>query len=393
MKNGWIVLIIISCLSSACGISRSEDLKTKAENAINKKKYTRAIEFLDQAIRQNPDDQELHYFRGQALRSLLHDDGADINKANLRLAQKASAAFQRVIEINPKYDGKKFVVDPYTKIQGIWGSLATTYSVSNKPDSVKWAFEKGKAAGAFYPAIVEYNRNIMASCEKDAILFTNGDNDTYPMWYLQLMKNYRPDISVVNLSLLNVDWYIQQLREDYPFGTNNLDCITDVQFENVKPQKWQSTEISLPALPKSAEVLKWKLEPTIEGKMIRTQDLMIVDILRRNNWRRPVYFSTTVYSANKIGMDDYLRFEGLVLRVVSDKNASSAGNLHKNLIENYTYKATTDDHLGYIDEVRHLYENYRVAFERLSQLYAEQGKTDEEKKVLEFMKRINLPGQ
>jgi tetratricopeptide (TPR) repeat protein len=391
IKKGWILFLIVSCVFCVCGVNKAEDLKKQAENAIHNKQYTRAIEYLDQAIRQNPDDQELHYFRGQALRSLLHDDGADINKANLQVAQKASAAFQRVIEINPRYDGKKFVVDPYTKIQGIWGSVATTYTVDHKLDSAKWAFNKGKTAGAFYPAIVEYNRNIMASCEKNAILFTNGDNDTYPMWYLQMMQNYRPDITVVNLSLLNVDWYIRQLREDYPYGTNNLECITDVQLDDVKPQKWQSTEISLPAQSSSEETVKWMLNPTIEDKMIRTQDMMVVEILKRNYWKRPVYFSTTVYSGNKIGIDEYLSFEGLVLRVVSEKNGSSVSNLHNNLIENYTYKGIKDDHLEYIDEVKQLYSNYDVAFERLSTLHIEKGNEKEAQKVREFMKKIPLP--
>ncbi len=143
-----------------------------------------------------------------------------------------------------------------------------TYLYRNNPDSAKWAFNRGQIEGGFYPAILEYNRNIMASCEKNAILFTNGDNDTYPMWFLQLMENYRTDITVVNVSLLNVSWYIRQLKNGYPFGENNLFMMSsDAEIDSLRPVYWEEQVVEIPVkndpLNKSGKI-EWIMKPTIQ---------------------------------------------------------------------------------------------------------------------------------
>jgi hypothetical protein len=59
---------------------------------------------------------------------------------------------------------------------------------------------------------LNFAENYLNSCAKDAILFTNGDNDTYPLWYAQNVENIRSDIRIINLSLLGTDWYADGLR-------------------------------------------------------------------------------------------------------------------------------------------------------------------------------------
>ena len=320
---------------------------------------------------------------------MLFADGSNLNDLSLPYAIKSSEHFRKCIDISPKYTGKKFVVDPYSKIQSIWGSMAMTYLYRNQPDSAKWAFNRGQIEGGFYPAILEYNRNIMASCEKNAILFTNGDNDTYPMWFLQFMENYRTDITVVNVSLFNVPWYIEQLKNGYPFGENNLFMmLTDADIDSLRPKRWEEKTVEIPVkhdpLNKKGKI-EWLMKPTFQDKAIRVQDLMLLEILKSNNWNRPIYFSTTVYSLNKIGLDDHLALEGLVYRLISHKSKIDPEKLYSNLTSVYTYDGVNDKHLSNIDDVQSLYQNYRDAFITLASENDEAGKKEKVKEVLDFM--------
>ena len=386
MKKTVVLLLTILF---ACSTENWDSLRTKTETAFNNKNYSEAVEYLDKAAKQEPQNAEVQYYLGQAYRLMLFADGSKLNDLSLPYALKSSEHFRKCIEISPKYTGKKFVVDPYSKIQSIWGSMAMTYLYRNQPDSAKWAFNRGQVEGGFYPAILEYNRNIMASCEKNAILFTNGDNDTYPMWYLQFMENYRRDITVVNVSLFNVSWYIKQLKNNYPFGENNLFMmLTDADIDSLRPIHWKEKEMEIPVkndpLNKSGKI-EWLMKPTIDDKGIRVQDTMMVQVLTSNNWNRPVYFSTTVYDPNKIGLDDYLALEGLVYKLNTHKGKIDTGKLYSNLTSVYTYDGVNDKHIEYIDNIASLYQNYRDAFITLASEYDKAGKKEKVKEVLDFM--------
>ncbi|KAA3663144.1 MAG: hypothetical protein DWQ10_00800 [Calditrichaeota bacterium] len=385
MKNLTVFLLSSFVFFTACTSDANKELKNQSLTAIQEGDYNLAISRIEEGLQKAPDDAELHYFMGQAYRELQFKDGSQINQLNLEMGEKASAAFRKAIEISPDYKGRKFVVGPYTKIQSIWGAIAMAYIEAGDNEAAVKAFKRGRAEGGFFPAMMEYNKNIMASCEPNAIIFTNGDNDTYPMWYLQLVDGYRKDINVVNLSLLNVPWYIKQLKNTYPFGNNRIALeLTDAEIEALKPQKWQTQTVAIPGSETDNEI-SWSLSPTIKDVALRVQDLMVLNILNDNKWQRPVYFSSTVAQVNKMNLNSYLRFEGLVLRLVSEKQDMSVELLQKNCFDVYTYDGVKDKNFQYVDELHSMYQNYRAGFMLLADYYARESNMPEVAHTIEFM--------
>jgi hypothetical protein len=206
----------------------------------------------------------------------------------------------------------------------------------------------------------------MESCAPNAILFTYGDNDTYPLWYIQEVENVRPDIRLVNLSLFDTDWYINGMKrkqnesdplpismkesqyvqgvrdvmyyQDYKLAgsvelsnilaillsDNDADKIArqDGSKDNFIPTKNFKLTVNredvlknkvVPAAD-SAKIVP-ALEWTFNKNYVTKGTLAMFDILVHNNWKRPIYFASTVPSEQYNGLDNYLYTEGLALRL------------------------------------------------------------------------------
>jgi tetratricopeptide (TPR) repeat protein len=143
----------------------------------------------------------------------------------------------------------------------------------------------------------DFAYNMLEPLDKNAVIFTNGDNDTFPLWCLQAVEKVRTDIRVVNLSLLNTDWYIKQLRDEEPKVPMS---VTDEMLETIRRQGYLFDEQGRPE--------------AVSGWMVR-------NILANNTGasEKPVFLAVTV--PNRMGLDNRLTLEGVVYRIADDSTA------------------------------------------------------------------------
>ncbi len=235
----------------------------------------------------------------------------------------------------------------------------------------------------------DYSYNLLQSCERDAILFTNGDNDTFPLWFLQYVYKIRPDVRVVNLSLLNTQWYIKQLRDQEPrvpinLTNSEIDQLTGIYWPDPKIIKIpvpkevyqkeledleQRKEFALKAITNPPEIT-FELGPTYLGKAIRVQDWMILNIIASDQFKKPIYFAVTVSKESMLNMDNYLRMDGLAYKLVTyPGEAISPSRLRLNLFNKFQYRNLDNPCIYYDDNVSGLLINYRAGFLRLAYFY------------------------
>lgn len=249
----------------------------------------------------------------------------------------------------------------------------------------------------------DFAYNLLNSCEKDAILFTNGDNDTYPLWYLQYAEGIRRDVRVVNLSLLNMHDYIRGLRDQEPRVPISLN---DEQIKLLQAQAWSEKRTITIPIPKerynyyihelrSSDLmltetenpqLSFELAPTVQGMAIRIQDLMLLDILKTNQFERPIYFAATIAPMNLIGLDNYLSTVGIVRKLLPVKNIKLLPDETEKLLTRvYRYRSFNNPAVTVESGTANLYLNFRNISLMLTYHYLSNGKKEKAREIFDFV--------
>ena len=234
----------------------------------------------------------------------------------------------------------------------------------------------------------DYGYNLLESCDPNSILFTNGDNDTFPLWFLQEVEGVRRDVRVVNLSLLNTNWYIKQLRDrepkvPIPLNDQYIDSVlTDTQLVDLYKRVW--TKSKVPAEFKSMGLdVAVGTQPGYE--LLRVQDIMVIGIIAWNQWQKPIHFAITIPASNRIGLDPYLRMVGMTTRLVPQKDQGPDGEaLRRNLFEKYRFRGVADKSVYKDENASRLLGNYRACVLQLVEAYRAENRLDEINNLLRW---------
>jgi hypothetical protein len=178
----------------------------------------------------------------------------------------------------------------------------------------------------------DFAYNLLQSVEPYGIVFTNGDNDTFPLWWAQEVEGLRQDVAVVNLSLGNTPWYIRQLRDNpvRPFDSTQAPWFAGAAPDTLPPplHTWSDAQIGalLPQITNRPFTFRaGQASRTFpERTPLYVKDVLMMRLLQENAGRRPIYYSLTAGSGNWLGLQRYMASEGLVIRVHVDAPPDSS---------------------------------------------------------------------
>lgn len=332
-------------------------------------------------------------------------------QAYLTIEKKAINCYLELYKRNPKFETIPGAI-------GIkyFNEIASNFLNLRTYQNEKVALEAIQGKAIYSENFKLYAKYMLDSCDKNAILFTVGDNDTFPLLIYQVQNNYRKDVLIVNTSLLQDERYVIMMRNnvldsegislslnsdfikddlseavlfekltDKVIPTEDLNSLLSDESNAVEGQSRNYRTLSSRkfSLGRGIKRIEWR----IEKEVFYRSDLVILDIIATNNWKRPIYFADYNAEESYLGLSEYLQFEGLVYKLGSEKGTplnSEIGYLNLSKIEDNCAKMFQfKSNINLPVEERQLGMNYRTIYGRWADKYIADGHFEKAKLVLD----------
>jgi hypothetical protein len=284
---------------------------------------------------------------------------------------------------------------------------------------------------------VDAAHNTLVSCDPNGVIFTGGDNDTFPLWYAQETENCRTDLRVLVLSYSNGDWYIDQTTrqayESTPFvytltphnyrqtGLNNYLPFVDLKIKsidaseylqllkkensvlsdvdrNIVPSKIitlnvnREDVIAKGVIPKGME--NWvvdQMQLDLKGNSLVKADLLFIDLLTTSNWQRPIYLNYTSMAQLNIDVTPYAVQEGNLYRILPIKNPRrdreylvDTEKTYDLMVNQFKYRGLDDPTVYYTNDYKMSVMNHRSNLNALAEALVDRGEIEKASIALDF---------
>jgi hypothetical protein len=327
MKHVIAISLIIVCSVSL--FAQENSLKEEALQEFKNEHYDNAILLLEKALEESKNDPEIYYYLGFFNHYRAYDS-RPLNGYDYSYSEKIFEYLTKAIELNPNYGDAKYFYG--AECSGNAFLAMQNYDLDKLKHFYKLAYDIGA-----YPAwLVELGKNMLNSCDSNAILFAGGNTDFDICSYLQLHQDYRTDVTVIPIGNIDRPWYVKFLREGLEGGVKKIELnLTDYQIYDIHPYKWDTTEVEIPISKMNLKkygldgdyIMYWSVAPDltsnrdhskIKGEEVKKrtylspQRAILLKIVEDNLNSRPIYFSNMTNNVFFGGLNEYFTNCGLV---------------------------------------------------------------------------------
>ena len=387
------IIILLSINTNSLG--QVSDYKQKGLDEGKNRNFSLAILYLKQALEKNPNDPEIYFHLGKYSHYIVYDSRPFPGKGDEWSKNEVIKNLEKAIELKPDYGYA------YYFLGAEYGARALEALKKGDIQQFKNELINGKKSGGYPDWMLEYGRNLLKSCEKNAILFLSGDLQVNAVLYIQIVEGYRKDVLPIPPFLLARPWYAKLLKEGVPDVWDKAPISwTEVHISDMHPYQWRNQIVEIPVsdsymkiynIPTQNKTMKWELKPDIGKYSLDAGTALLLNIIETNEWTRTIYFSS---GSSEYGLIDYFQITGIANKLLPFKTINTEfrydlSSTEKVLLNPSSYKNFPDLAIHNLSYATDFFPyNYRKLLLDLAQYYFSKGNSQKALSIIEKMEEF-----